>query len=117
MSQDITTVDRIRVLAKGKGMSLPVLESTLGLGNGTVSRWNKSAPNTDKLSKVADYFHVSIDYLLGREQNKTLPECECGNSDERIVILNRGAKNMSIEQRQKLLDMAKVMFEEEFRGL
>lgn len=59
--------ERIRVLANSKGMSLPNLESELGFGNGTILKWDKSAPNTDKLSKVADYFGVSIDYLLGRE--------------------------------------------------
>ncbi|MDF2596446.1 MAG: immR 3 [Clostridia bacterium] len=62
----MTLVEKIRSLAKEKGLSLPKLESELGLGNGTISRWNKSFPNTDKLEKVADYFHVSLDYLLGR---------------------------------------------------
>ncbi|WP_027294897.1 helix-turn-helix domain-containing protein [Robinsoniella sp. KNHs210] len=63
----MTLVDRIRTLANQRDMSLPNLESELGLGNGTISRWKNSSPNTDKLSKVADYFDVSVDYLLGRE--------------------------------------------------
>lgn len=63
----LTLVDRIRGLANDKGMSLPQLEIALGLGNGTISRWRNSSPNTDKLQKVADYFSVSMDYLLGRE--------------------------------------------------
>ena len=66
MNDHITIVDRIRVLANSQGYSLPSLEAKLNLGNGTISRWNKSAPNTDKLSKVADFFRVSMDYLLGR---------------------------------------------------
>lgn len=63
----MTLVDRIRTLANQRDMSLPNLESELGLGNGTISRWKNSSPNTDKLSKVADFFDVSVDYLLGRE--------------------------------------------------
>lgn len=63
----LTLVDRIRELSNKKGMSLPQLEITLGLGNGTISRWKNSSPNTDKLQKVADYFNVSMDYLLGRD--------------------------------------------------
>ncbi len=59
--------DRIRELAKQKGMSLPVLEAALGFGNGTIVKWDRASPNTDKLLKVADFFHVSTDYLLGRE--------------------------------------------------
>lgn len=63
----MTLVDRIRNLANQKGMSLPQLEVELGLGNGTISRWRTSSPNTDKLQKIADYFSVSMDYLLGRD--------------------------------------------------
>lgn len=63
----MTLKEKIRVLANSKGMSLPNLESELGFGNGTILKWDKSAPNTDKLARVADYFGVSIDYLLGRK--------------------------------------------------
>lgn len=63
----MTLVERIRVLANKEGLNLPELEIKLGLGNGTISRWNKSKPNTDKLLVIADHFNVSIDYLLGRE--------------------------------------------------
>jgi transcriptional regulator with XRE-family HTH domain len=62
----MTIVERIRELANNRGFSLTTLEVELGLGNGTISRWSKSAPNTDKLQKVADFFNVSLDYLLGR---------------------------------------------------
>lgn len=62
----LTLVDRIRALANQRDMSLPQLEVELGLGNGTISRWRSSSPNTDKLQKIADYFNVSMDYLLGR---------------------------------------------------
>ena len=71
---DETTVDRIRTLANAQGLSLPALEVKLNLGNGTISRWSKSAPNTDKLSRVADFFHVSLDYLLGRTEKKNSPD-------------------------------------------
>ena len=63
----LTLVDKIRALARQRDMSLPQLETALGLGNGTISRWRSSSPNTDKLQKIADYFNVSMDYLLGRE--------------------------------------------------
>lgn len=61
-------VEKIRELANKQGYSLTTLEVKLGLGNGTISRWNKNAPNTDKLQKVADFFNVSMDYLLGRSE-------------------------------------------------
>lgn len=67
----LTLVEKIRALANKKNMSLPQLEVELGLGNGTISRWRTSSPNTDKLRKIADYFNVSIDDLLGREVELT----------------------------------------------
>lgn len=63
----MTLVDRIRALANQRDMNLPQLEVELGLRNGTISRWRLSSPNTDKLQRIADYFNVSMDYLLGRD--------------------------------------------------
>lgn len=63
----MTLVEKIRTLANQRDMSLPQLESALGLGNGTISRWKTSSPNTDKLRKIADFFNVSMDYLLDRD--------------------------------------------------
>ena len=59
-----TLRDRIRTLAKTKGLSLPKLEAELGFRSGTIVKWEKASPSADKLQKVADYFDVSVDYLL-----------------------------------------------------
>lgn len=109
MEERFTTVDRIRALANQKGMSLPALESELGLGNGTISRWAKNSPNTEKISRVADYFHVSVDYLIGRETND-----DDFKPDRSYIILSREAKKMTSEQREKLIGVAKIMFDKEF---
>lgn len=109
----MTLKDRIRVLANSKGMSLPTLEAELGFGNGTIVKWDKASPNSEKLSKVADYFHVSVDYLLGRDIK---PDDSIKNDpDENYTILSRKAKELSPEKRKRLLEVAKVMFEEEFK--
>lgn len=108
----MTLRDRIRELANKKGMSLPVLEAELGFGNGTIVRWDKSSPTAEKLQKVADYFHVSVDYLLGREGTAQVSVND--DPDENYTILSRNAKKLSPEKRKQLLDMAKIMFQEEF---
>lgn len=81
-----STVDRIRVLANAQGLSLPALEVKLNLGNGTISRWSKSSPNTDKLTRVADFFHVSLDYLLGRSEKENTPNEQTLTEGERELI-------------------------------
>ena len=82
-----TIVDRIRALANAQGLSLPALEVKLNLGNGTISRWSKSSPNTDKLVRVADFFHVSLDYLLDRPENNRQPINYDGLSDVKKEFL------------------------------
>ena len=58
---------KIAQLCKEKGISVAKLERETGISNGTISRWGTSSPTVDKLSRVADYFGVSVDSLIGRE--------------------------------------------------
>ncbi|ATO28650.1 helix-turn-helix domain-containing protein [Bacillus atrophaeus] len=62
----MTIVERIKNLAKDKKISLAELERKTKLSNGTIRRWDEKTPGVDKVQKVADYFNVSVDYLLGR---------------------------------------------------
>ena len=55
---------RIKNLANEQEIGLTALEAKLGFGNGTITKWDKTTPNADKLNKVAQYFGVSMDYLL-----------------------------------------------------
>lgn len=58
---------RIQGLANEKHITLAELERITGISNGQIRRWDKSSPKADNLKKVADYFGVTTDYLLGRE--------------------------------------------------
>lgn len=55
----------IRNLCKNNGIAIVALEKHLGIGAGTISRWNKANPSFDKIVAIADFFHVSIDELAG----------------------------------------------------
>lgn len=68
------TVSIIKMLCDEKMLTLAELERTLGISNGSISKWAKSAPNSAALTKIADYFNVSIDYLLCRTNEPTLYE-------------------------------------------
>lgn len=57
-------VSRIEALAKEKGLSLNRIERTLGLGNGTIKRWQTQSPRLDKLLLVAQCLDVSLDFLV-----------------------------------------------------
>lgn len=59
----------IKNLAEQHKISVSELERKLNLSNGSISKWAKSKPNSKYLEKVADYFNVSTDYLLGRTKD------------------------------------------------
>ncbi|CAI3517597.1 helix-turn-helix transcriptional regulator [Enterococcus cecorum] len=69
----MTIYERIRELASEKGMSIRELENSLGFSNGLLRSWNKST-NSASLEKVANYFNVSTDYLLGRTNKRNYYE-------------------------------------------
>lgn len=65
----MTTFERIKKLAKERSKSLRQVTFDLGFGeNYLYSLKNGKRPGTETLEKLADYFHVSVDYLLGREK-------------------------------------------------
>lgn len=67
----MNTKERIKELCKKNKISVNKLETDLGFGTGYVSKLNKSTPNVKKIKLIADYFHVSVDYLMTGEDNRT----------------------------------------------
>ena len=58
----------LRELRQENGISQRALGDSLNMSNQTVSFWETGSrePDLDTLIKIADYFGVSVDYLLGR---------------------------------------------------
>lgn len=61
----VNLYEKIKELAAQKKLSIRRLEEELGFANGSLKQWKNSNPGADKLAKVAKYFNVSVDYLLG----------------------------------------------------
>ena len=66
---------KLKMLRESKGITQAEFAKIIGVAQQTVGSWEKgnSAPNYEILKKIADYFNVSADYLLGRENaNKNI---------------------------------------------
>ncbi len=65
--------NRIRDLREDKGMRQSDLAKAVGIDQRTISNYEigKTNPDSDALIKLADFFGVSIDYLLGRTNYNT----------------------------------------------
>ncbi|WP_176745364.1 helix-turn-helix domain-containing protein, partial [Enterococcus faecalis] len=65
----MTLFERISYLAKKQGLSVFDLAEKLNLSRNSIYSWKKSSPKAETLEKVAEYFDVTTDYLLGRTEN------------------------------------------------
>lgn len=66
-------LSRIKELRTEQNLSLRDLASRLGIAYTSLGKYerNEQQPSFETLEKIADYFHVSVDYLLGRSDNRT----------------------------------------------
>lgn len=69
---DMTAFDRVKILCDQQKISIVELEEKVGFGRNSLYSWKRNNPSTEKLEKVADFFGVSTDFLLGRTDNKYL---------------------------------------------
>ena len=63
-------------LRQEKHLSQAELGHIIYVSGGTISNYEKGVhyPDVEKLVRLADYFNVSIDYLLGRSTSKLSPD-------------------------------------------
>lgn len=73
---------RIKDLLDERHQTFAELERKVGIGNGTISRWDISSPKSDTLQQVADYFGVSVDYLLGRTNDRKISRTDTPTDDD-----------------------------------
>ena len=72
MSSERGDFVRLKELRKKKGISQLRLATDLNTTQNTISRYEtgEREPGIDELIKIADYFNVSVDYLIGRTNKK-----------------------------------------------
>lgn len=81
----MTLFERIQKLAKSRNMNMKEAATALGFSENLFYKWKNSDPKGIDLQKVADYFDVSVDYLLGRETPEMKTETELRKALENVV--------------------------------
>lgn len=66
--------EKINKLCKQRNITITELERILQFGNGTIHRWKQVQPSLEKTKNVADFFGVTIDFLIS--ENKEVPSIE-----------------------------------------
>lgn len=111
----MTAFNILKKLCDEQGISVNTLEERIDLSKNTLYSWKKSTPKGSNLVKVADYFNVSTDYLLGRTDKKYLELNDSTNSDidyklqQMISSLNDEEKEFLLATLDNTLQLAKSL--------
>ena len=105
----MTTFERIKNLADKQKIGLKDLALQLGFSENYFYNMKnaKSSPSSEILTKVADYFHVSVDYLLGRDQSKDLPDLTIDQILDSVENYSGGELNESDREMLRIIIEAK----------
>lgn len=98
-----TLQDNIKELCKINGITVSQLEQTLGISRNSIYQWSKGNPSIDKIIKIADYFNISIDNLLGRH----IPEASASTYNLQTIlkdsVVSVGSRILTTEEKDALL--------------
>lgn len=95
-------------LMKIRGITAYKVCKDTGVSQATISRWKngKSEPSLETMQQLAEYFGVSVDYLLSGGEEGVVPAKEVGFDDFTYALYNE-AKELSDDQKETLLGMAR----------
>lgn len=91
----MTTFERIKELSTKQGKSLQRVSEELGFGVNYLYQLKNQQPTAEKLTLIADYFNVSVDYLLGRIDQPT-PLMAYDATLEKLLSQNGIQKNSDL---------------------
>ena len=107
-----TLGNNIRFLREENNLTQVALAEILNVGNVAVSQYESGTrvPSDDVKIRIADYFNVSLDYLLGRSQSstdykKTKAETLDEEFPEGVSLLYKANKILSSDQKDMMLRM------------
>ena len=103
---------RIKELREDKKISQTTLAVSVGTSQRNIGRWEngENEPTYSQLVKIADYFGVTIDYLVGREDDFGVVKIENAPQiakDEKEMLAVY--KSLSQEDKQKVLSIIKAL--------
>ncbi|QEK12756.1 helix-turn-helix transcriptional regulator [Crassaminicella thermophila] len=107
--------DRLKELRIENNMTQEELAKKFNTGKASISHYesNRRMPDASTIEKFADFFNVSVDYILGRTNNKEIISHENSNTNNVQTLTKRDEKEIEkiIEQTRKQLESSEgLMF-------
>ncbi len=107
----MTFGERLRELRKERNMTQEDLGKYLGVTDRAIGYYEAGRlPPEDLLLKLADYFYVPMDYLMGRSDVRLLSEEDPIPQEwvEGVAFIRRAGTVLTEHEKQDLLDLAKT---------
>ncbi|MEY2239413.1 helix-turn-helix domain-containing protein [Bacillus altitudinis] len=108
---------RITTLRKKAGLTQEELAKKLNVTRSALSQYELGTrePNYDLLLKIADFFEVTVDYLIGRSDNPDYKIIDDNKieSDPDLQIAFHAASDFSEEARKQTIDFINYIREKE----
>lgn len=104
MNNSQTTAETIELLAKSKGVSVSKMLADLGMNKNALFTMKNSGylPRVESLCKFAEYFNVSIDFLIGRsdkpDMNTTVTQTGGFIESSPISVVNAPEKTAPVKE-------------------
>ncbi len=100
-----------RTLRQGMNLTQDELAKALNISKSSISMYENGnrEPDFETLEKIADYFHVDMNYLVGRTSQAVssaveLRQHETSYEDVELLVARNG-KKMTTEQRMRLIKL------------
>lgn len=90
---------RFKQLCKERGITQKQALIDMGFHRNACQSWSEGKPSAETLLKIAEYFGISTDEVLGVETKKTASLSGSGNEDEFMQLLSM----LSPEERDREL--------------
>jgi len=101
-------------LIEERGITMYRVAKETKIAQATLIDWKngKYTPKLDKLQRIAEYFGVSVDYLMGKEKpvtdddelNEYLEELRTRPEMRMLFKLSKGATKEDVEQAVKIIE-------------
>lgn len=113
----MSTYEIIKKLCSEHGIALTALEKELGFGRGSLGKLKNGETSAKRLQQVADYFGVSINYLISGENNSSTAEAQLNQRDERDIAKRLENTLNALEDSQESLMFSGEPLDDETREL
>jgi transcriptional regulator with XRE-family HTH domain len=104
--------DRLKTLREEDDLSRDDLANRLNISYSTVSKYetNVRFPDKETLNRLADFFSVSIDYLLGRSNNRNPDDKSINETKAYYNLDTSGLPEEAIKQVEEYIEFVKLKY-------